>query len=131
MEEDAIFVVDDEEDTVELAKMVLEYEGYRVFSASNGEEAITFLEDENNEKPDLVLLDVLMPKKNGLDVCRWIKQHPELKRIPVLLFTAKVGKKDRIAGEEAGADAYINKPFSADDLLSLIKTHLEEAKSNS
>ena len=124
MKGDSILVVDDEADTVELARMVLEYEGYRVFSASTGEEAIEFL-DTNPEKPDLVLLDVLMPKINGLEVCRWIKKQPKLKNIPVLLFTAKVGKKDRIAGEEAGADAYINKPFSADDLLNLIKEHLE------
>ncbi|MHA2227240.1 MAG: response regulator [Candidatus Hodarchaeales archaeon] len=127
MQDDSILVVDDEEDTVELARMVLEYEGYRVFSASNGEEAIQFL-DTNSEKPSLVLLDVLMPKVNGLQVCEWIKKHSELKNIPVLLFTAKVGKKDRIAGEEAGADAYINKPFSADDLLSLIKDHLDKVK---
>ncbi|MFX1285545.1 MAG: response regulator [Promethearchaeota archaeon] len=127
MEGNAILVVDDEEDTVELARMVLEYEGYRVFSASNGEEAIQFL-NSNSEKPDLVLLDVLMPKVNGLEVCKWIKDNPKLKNIPVLLFTAKVGKKDRIAGEEAGADAYINKPFSADDLLNLIKIHLESTK---
>lgn len=124
MKGDSILVVDDEADTVELAKMVLEYEGYRVFSESTGEEAIQFL-DTNPEKPDLVLLDVLMPKTNGLEVCRWIKKQPKLKNIPVLLFTAKVGKKDRIAGEEAGANAYINKPFSADDLLNLIKVHLE------
>ncbi len=127
MQEDSILVVDDEEDTVELARMVLEYEGYRVFSASNGEEAIQFL-NENSEKPDLVLLDVLMPKVNGLEVCKWIKDQESLMNIPVLLFTAKVGKKDRVAGEEAGADAYINKPFSADDLLSLIRTHLEKRK---
>ncbi len=127
MEDDSILVVDDEEDTVELARMVLEYEGYRVFSASDGEEAIQFL-NTNSEKPNLVLLDVLMPKVNGLEVCKWIKNNPKLKNIPVLIFTAKVGKKDRIAGKEAGADAYINKPFSADDLLNLIKTHLERVK---
>ena len=126
----SIFVVDDEEDTVELARMVLEYEGYQVFSASNGEEAIKFL-NQNPEKPDLILLDVLMPKVSGLEVCKWIKDHDTFKKIPVLLFTAKVGKKDRIAGEEAGADAYINKPFSADDLLTLIKKHLEIAKNDS
>jgi CheY-like chemotaxis protein len=127
MQGDSILVVDDEEDTVELARMVLEYEGYRVFSASNGEEAVRFLED-TEEKPDLILLDVLMPKVNGLEVCRYIKNNTILKDIPVLLFTAKVGKKDRIAGEEAGADAYINKPFSADDLLSLIKKHIDKSK---
>ncbi|MCK4848147.1 MAG: response regulator, partial [Candidatus Heimdallarchaeota archaeon] len=92
--------------------MVLEFEGYRVFSASNGQDAIDFFEN-NGEKPDLILLDVLMPKMDGLEVCRWIKKQSDLKSIPILLFTAKVGKKDRIAGEEAGADAYINKPFSA------------------
>ena len=72
-----------------------------------------------------------MPKVSGLEVCKWIKDHDTFKKIPVLLFTAKVGKKDRIAGEEAGADAYINKPFSADDLLTLIKKHLEIAKNDS
>lgn len=123
----SILVVDDEEDTVELARMVLEYEDYDVFSASNGSEAIDFLTN-SGIKPDLVLLDVLMPKIDGLEVCRWIKSQPNLKKIPVLLFTAKVGKKDRIAGEEAGADDYINKPFSADDLLSLIRTHIARSR---
>ncbi|MFX0086310.1 MAG: response regulator [Candidatus Hodarchaeota archaeon] len=130
MLEDSILVVDDEEDTVELARMVLEDEGYRVFSVSNGEEAIQFL-NENPEKPDLILLDVLMPKVSGLEVCKYIKTNETYKKIPVLLFTAKVGKKDRIAGEKAGADAYISKPFSADDLLSLIKVHIEKSKSDS
>jgi CheY-like chemotaxis protein len=127
MKGDSILVVDDEEDTVELARMVLEFEGYRVFSANNGEEAIDFLKTDD-EKPDLVLLDVLMPKMDGLKVCKWIKENPNLKEIPVLLFTAKVGNKDRIAGEKVGADAYIAKPFSADDLLSLIQSHIDKAK---
>ena len=128
MTKKSILVVDDEDDTIELARMVLEFEGYKVFSASNGENAIKFLKI-NDEKPDLILLDVLMPKLDGLEVCRWVKKHDSLKTIPILLFTAKVGNKDRIAGEEAGADAYINKPFSADDLLSLIKSHLEKSSS--
>lgn len=125
----SILVVDDEDDTIELAKMVLEFEGYRVFSASNGKDAIDFLES-NSVKPDLILLDVLMPKIDGLEVCKWVKEQANLKSIPIILFTAKVGKKDKIAGEEAGADAYINKPFSADDLLSLIKIHLENVDTN-
>jgi len=127
--EKSILVVDDEDDTIELARMVLEFEGYRVFSASNGQDAIDFLRS-NDEKPDLILLDVLMPKMDGLEVCKWVKKQSNLKSIPILLFTAKVGKKDRIAGEEAGADAYINKPFSADDLLSLIKNHLKNSNGN-
>ena len=116
MNEYSILVVDDEEDTVELARMVLEYEGYRVFSASNGEEAINFLET-NAEKPDLVLLDVLMPKLDGLEVCRWIKKNKDFRDVPVLMFTAKVGKKDRMAGEEAGADG---EPISGAGALDLI-----------
>ena len=114
MKGDSILVVDDEEDTVELARMVLEFEGYRVFSANNGQEAIDFLKKED-EKPNL-------------KVCKWIKENPDLKEIPVLLFTAKVGNKDRMAGEKVGADAYIAKPFSADDLLSLIQTHIDKNK---
>ncbi len=129
MQEYSILVVDDEEDTVELVKIVLEREGYYVFSATNGEEAINLLRNDEI-KPNLVLLDILMPKKNGLDVCKWIKNHYDLKNIPVILFTAKAGKKDRTSGEEVGADAYINKPFSTTDLLALIKTHLEKAKKN-
>ncbi|MHA1207522.1 MAG: response regulator transcription factor [Candidatus Hodarchaeales archaeon] len=129
MTEKSILVVDDEDDTIELARMVLEFEGYRVFSASNGQDAIDFLK-KSDEKPDLILLDVLMPKIDGLEVCKWIKRQSSLKSIPILLFTAKVGKKDRIAGEEAGADAYINKPFSAEDLLSLIRNHLEISNGN-
>ena len=128
MKGDSILVVDDEEDTVELARMVLEFEGYRVFSANNGHEAIDFLKTQD-EKPNLVLLDVLMPKMDGLKVCKWIKENPNLKEIPVLLFTAKVGNKDRIAGEKVGADAYIAKPFSADDLLGLIQTHIDKTRS--
>ncbi|NHJ01471.1 MAG: response regulator [Candidatus Heimdallarchaeota archaeon] len=125
MKKHRILVVDDEEDTVELARMVLEYENYEVISASNGEDALELLK-ENRNRPNLILLDVLMPKISGLEVCRWIKENNELKNIPVLLFTAKVGKKDRQAGEEAGANAYINKPFSAEDLLNLIKKHLDK-----
>jgi CheY-like chemotaxis protein len=128
MKGDSILVVDDEEDTVELARMVLEFEGYKVFSANNGQEAIDFLKSKK-AKPNLVLLDVLMPKMDGLKVCKWIKEHPDLKEIPVLLFTAKVGNKDRMEGEKVGADAYIAKPFSADDLLNLIQSHITKSKS--
>ena len=121
-----ILVVDDEEDTVELAKMVLEHEGYQVFTARNGVEAINLL--KSGEEINLILLDVIMPQANGLDVCKWVKKHPQLKKIPVLLFTAKSREKDRLAGEEVGADAYLAKPFSAKDLLDLIKLHIEKTK---
>lgn len=128
MTANSILVVDDEEDTVELAKMVLEHEGYIVFTAKNGMDAIDFLKEEN-EKTDLILLDVLMPKVDGLEVCRWVKNHPRLKKIPVLLFTAKSRRQDREKGLECGADAYLSKPFRAEELLNLIKHHLEKTNS--
>lgn len=121
-----IFVVDDEESSVKLVQLLLEYEGYRVFTANTGEETIDFLE-KSDEKPDLILLDIIMPKLDGLEVCKWIKSQPNLKNIPVVLFTVKVSESDKIAGFNAGADAYITKPFKVDDLLPLIESHINKS----
>ncbi len=117
-----ILIVDDEPDTVELAKMVLSYEGYDTAIAYDGEEA---LEKIRHEIPDLVLLDIKMPKKDGLEVCRELKQDPEYKHIPILMFTAKAHNRDLELGWEAGADDYITKPFSGVALLERIRTHLK------
>jgi len=118
-----ILIVDDEPDTVELAKMVLSYEGYETTIAYDGDEA---LEKIRLETPDLVLLDIKMPKKDGLEVCRELKQDPEYKHIPILMFTAKAHNRDLELGWEAGADDYITKPFSGVALLERIRTHLEK-----
>lgn len=118
-----ILIVDDEPDTVELAKMVLSYEGYDITIAYDGDEA---LEKIRLETPDLVLLDIKMPKKDGLEVCRELKQDPEYKHIPILMFTAKAHNRDLELGWEAGADDYITKPFSGVALLERIRTHLEK-----
>lgn len=118
-----ILIVDDEPDTVELAKMVLSYEGYETTIAYDGDEA---LEKIRLETPDLVLLDIKMPKKDGLEVCRELKQNPEYKHIPILMFTAKAHNRDLELGWEAGADDYITKPFSGAALLERIRTHLEK-----
>ena len=123
----SILVVDDEQETVELVRLILKAEGFRVYSTNNGKEAIRFL-DKNPEKPNLVLLDIQIPKVNGLDVCRWIKSHPQLKSIPVFMFTVLASKEDRISGEEAGADVYLTKPFSPDVLLSLIELYLDKSE---
>lgn len=125
MSNKTILVVDDEEDTVELASLILSYEGYKVLTANDGEEAINLLKT-NEEIPDLILLDILMPKMSGLDVCKWIKSQDHLKSIPVLFFTAKVGAKDKEEGLNAGGDDYIVKPFSTKDLFEIIKRHLKE-----
>jgi CheY-like chemotaxis protein len=121
-EKKRILIVDDEKDTVDLAEMVLE-EFYHVFTLNNGEEAIDFL-THHKEKPHLVILDILMPKINGIEVCRWIKQHSQLKHIPVILFTVMARKKDQLEGKKAGCDDFITKPISIDDLLALLETYL-------
>ena len=122
-----IFVVDDEESSVKIIQLLFEDEGYRVFTANTGEETIDFLE-KSDEKPDLILLDIILPKLDGLEVCKWIKSQLYLKDIPVVLFTVKASESDKNAGLNAGADAYITKPFKVDDLLPLIESHINKAK---
>jgi two-component system alkaline phosphatase synthesis response regulator PhoP len=119
-----ILIVDDEPDTVELAKMVLSYEGYETSVAYDGEEA---LEKVRTEKPDLLLLDIKMPKKDGLEVCKELKDDPAYQHIPILMFTAKVHDRDLELGWEAGADDYITKPFSGAALIERIRAHLEKS----
>ena len=119
-----ILIVDDEPDTVELAKMILSYEGYETSVAYDGEEA---LEKVHTEKPDLLLLDIKMPKKDGLEVCKELKEDPEYRHIPILMFTAKVHDRDLELGWEAGADDYITKPFSGAALIERIRAHLEKS----
>lgn len=118
-----ILIVDDEPDTVELAKMVLSYEGYETIVAYDGEQALEMVHSEN---PDLVLLDIKMPKKNGLEVCKELKDDPKYQHIPILMFTAKVHDRDLELGWEAGADDYITKPFSGAALMERIRAHIKK-----
>ncbi|MFW9921018.1 MAG: response regulator transcription factor [Candidatus Thorarchaeota archaeon] len=121
MTKNKILVVDDEEITTELAKKFLERHGFEVICAYDGE---TALETAITEKPDLILLDVMLPKLDGFEVCRRLKSREEFKAIPILMFTAKGLSKDIQEGEEAGADEYIIKPFSGKALVATIKKHL-------
>ena len=118
-----IFIVEDEESSANLAKIILEQEGYRVLIASTGQEAIDSLK-EFQELPNLILLDILLPKINGIEVCKWIREQPRFKSIPVIIFTALVQEEDRIEGLNAGANEYITKPFSIDKLLDIIKEYI-------
>ena len=117
-----ILVVDDEPDTVDLAKLVLEYEGYEVVVAYDGKEALA---KTYEERPDLILLDIILPKLDGIEVCRALNADPRYKDIPIVLFTAKVLYTDKEEGFKAGADEYITKPFSERALLELIRKYLE------
>ena len=104
-----IFLVEDEEDLVEILNFNLERAGFEVNYTSNGEKALNYLK---NNTPDLILLDWMLPGLSGLDICRIIKENEAIKRIPVIMLTAKSQDSNIVAGFENGADDYITKPFS-------------------
>lgn len=116
-----ILAVDDEEQILDLLKYNIEKEGYAFISAQDGEEG---LEKVINEKPDLVLLDVMLPKMDGLSVCRKIRQ--EQINVPVIMLSAKGEEIDKILGLEIGADDYMTKPFSTRELIARIKANLRK-----
>ena len=104
-----ILVVDDEPHVIKSLTFVLAKEGYDVSSAENGEDAMTKI---HQSKPSLVFLDVMMPRKNGYEVCREVKQDSRLRDIHVIMLTAKGQEADREKGLDAGADEFMTKPFS-------------------
>lgn len=120
---DKILVVDDESDTVNLVKLILEADGYLVLAASGGDEALQLAEIE---VPDLVLLDLMMPGKSGLEVCRILKSQPRTSNIPVIAFSALGRDVDKKLSREAGADAHLIKPFTHIGLLGEIKRCIKE-----
>ena len=115
---DKILIVDDEPDTINLAKMILERKGYHVVSAFTGDEAIQKAE---SEMPDFIYLDMVMPGKSGLEVCKILKAQSKTKKIPLVMFTALGRDVDKKLSKEAGADGHFLKPFTAEDLIDEIK----------
>ncbi len=116
-----ILIIEDEEHIVELIKFNLENNGYKVSFALDGQKGLELIE---NEQPDLVLLDLMLPKVDGIDICNRVKNNKNLKEIPIIMLTAKSGETDKIIGLEIGADDYITKPFSVRELLARIKVVL-------
>ena len=114
-------MVEDEEDIMEVIRFNLEKEGYEVHQALSGEKALQVIE---NNLPSLVLLDLMLPGINGLDLCRIFKQNDRTKAIPVIMLTAKSEDADIVAGLEMGAEDYITKPFSPRVLLARVRTIL-------
>ena len=108
-----ILIADDEESIIEVVKIYLEKEGYSVLTALDGD---TALELEIAEKPDLLILDIMLPKMSGLELCRAIERE-----VPVIFLTAKTSEEDKIAGFALGADDYITKPFSPRELIARVK----------
>ena len=113
-----ILIVDDEEGIIKVVKMYLEHNRYEVITANDGQVG---LEKAKTEKPDLIVLDLMLPKINGYKVCGLLKKDTRYAKTPVILFTAKAQEKDIKLGEEVGADAYITKPFEPEVLLSKIE----------
>ena len=118
-----VLVVDDEEDIVKLVKMYLEHHRYEVITANNGQEG---LEKAKTKKPDLIVLDLMLPKMNGYKVCGLLKKDTRYAKTPIILFTAKAQEKDVKLGEEVGADTYLIKPFEPEILLAKIEELLKE-----
>jgi len=116
-----ILIVDDERITVELAQVFLERNDFEVVCAYDGVEA---LEVARAEKPDLILLDIVLPRKDGFDVCEELRSDPDFKDVRIIMFTAKGLSQDIERGRQVGADEYIIKPFSGKDLLVVIRKQL-------
>jgi DNA-binding response OmpR family regulator len=116
-----ILVVDDEQVTTELAKTFLEKNDFVVVTAGDGEEALRLAEQE---RPDLIMLDVMLPTIDGFEVCRRLRSDKSFESVPILIFTARGFSSDLEKGQEVGADEYILKPFSNRALVATIRRHL-------
>ena len=118
-----ILLVEDEPSIVELVTLTLKNNGYEVLSVMDGTKVI---ETARQNKPDLIILDIMIPKLNGFEVCRQIKTDEELKKIPVLILSALVQKGEIEMGIRMGADSYMTKPFQNKDLLNNIQKLLKK-----
>lgn len=116
-----ILIVDDEPDILDILKYVLEKEGYKVKKARNGEEAV---DRAYEEKPDLILLDIMMPKKDGIEVCRELRSNKKFNDTIIVFLTARNEEYSEVAGFDVGADDYVVKPIKPRSLISRIKTLL-------
>ncbi len=116
-----ILIAEDERDIRDLVAFTLRFAGHEVFTASNGEEAVEMAPKVN---PDLILMDVRMPRMTGYEACKAMKADPDLKDIPVVFLSAKGQESERQQGLEAGAEDYLLKPFAPDQLSLHIKTIL-------
>lgn len=118
-----ILVVEDEESLLKLESILLTSKGYEVKGVSNGPAALEALAEE---KPDLVLLDIMLPAMDGFEVCRRIKSDPATKDLPVIMLTAKKSREDMARGQEVGADWYITKPFKSANVIETIQRFLNK-----
>lgn len=128
MSNEKILIVDDEQDLVKLVRFHLEKDGYKVISAFNGEDAL-FL--ARKERPELIILDLMLPSIDGLEVCKKLKTDTELANIAIVMLTAKGEESDITVGLKLGADDYVTKPFSPKELVARVQAVLRRAKISS
>lgn len=125
MSKGIVLVIDDEEDLIELVRYNLSKEGFDVIGACDGESGISLAV---HKKPDVVIIDLMLPGIDGLEVCRSLRTKSETSHIPVIMLTAKSSESDRVVGLELGADDYITKPFSPRELAARIKALLRRTR---
>jgi two-component system alkaline phosphatase synthesis response regulator PhoP len=113
-----ILIVEDEKDILQLVKLYLEKEGYRTVTASTGPEGLAQV---RSEKPDLLVLDLMLPEIDGLEICKRLRSAPDTAMLPIIMLTAKAEESDTIIGLELGADDYVTKPFSPKTLVARVK----------
>jgi DNA-binding response OmpR family regulator len=121
MSKKKILVVDDEKDIVELVRFNLERDGFKVIPSYNGEDALRLVK---SQLPDLIILDLMLPGMDGLEVCRILKRDSSAFSIPIIMLTAKGEEADIVVGLELGADDYITKPFGIKEMIARVKTVL-------
>jgi DNA-binding response OmpR family regulator len=118
-----ILLIEDEADLYSLVQYNLEKEGFAVVGSQTGKGALELC---RRERPDLIILDIMLPDSDGLDICKGIRAHPEVAHIPLIFLTARASETDRIVGLELGANDYIVKPFFVRELIARIKIHFRE-----
>ena len=118
-EKKRVLIVEDEKSIVDIVRFNLEKEGYAVLTAYDGDAGLSAAREE---RPDLILLDVMLPKRNGFDVCRILREEGD--NVPVIILTAREGESDKVLGLEIGADDYITKPFSMRELMARVKANI-------
>ncbi|MFT4603319.1 MAG: two-component system alkaline phosphatase synthesis response regulator PhoP [Rhodothermales bacterium] len=123
-----ILVVDDEDDIIDLLRYNLEKEGFEVTQACDGVEAVL---SASQHVPDLIILDVMMPRMDGLEACRRMREHPALKNTPIVMLTARSEENNHVQGLDGGADIYLTKPISIPVLMSQVKASLRSADGSS
>ena len=119
-----VLVVDDEKDITALVAYHLEREGFRVLQGHDGLQALDLVK---RERPNLLILDLMLPQMSGLDVCRRLRKEPDTARLPILMLTAKAEEADKVLGLELGGDDYLTKPFGTGELMARMRVAMRTA----